>query len=343
MARWRAFWVSWVLLAILACGPGGKGTGVKQVAFPEMKPPPRGPVVVDSYRVMKGDTLSISFPLNPELDLKPVIVRPDGKIVLNLAGEINAYGMTVPELQQAISKRYRDFINRTGYSKVLKPNDYFDLKFVYNPELNIGVRIQSDGKISLPIVGEVEAANLTPEQLRQRLIEKYSHDIRKPDIAVLTGTNPNAFPIDIAAKNIYTEGNFINVGLVKSAGQFVFVGGEVAQPQPVRWEGHMTALQAIAAAGGKTVKADLSRVVILRRGPFEQSEWMQTDLVSPLEGKDLKNDVVLKAGDILVVPMSGIAKVGQFVQQYLRDTIPMYGNYNISLGSASGAFAAPIP
>jgi protein involved in polysaccharide export with SLBB domain len=343
MSRWRALWVSWVLLAVIACGPGGKGTGVKQVAFPEMKPPPRGPVVVESYRIMKGDTLNILFPLNPELDLKPVLVRPDGKIVLNLAGEINAYGMTVPELQQAIGQRYRDFIARTGYSKVLKPNDYFDLKFVYNPELNIGVRIQSDGKVSLPIVGEVEAANLTPEQLRQRLIEKYSHDIRKPDIAVLTGTNPNAFPIDIAAKNLYTEGNFINVALAKSAGQFIFVGGEVAQPQPVRWEGHMTALQAIAAAGGKTVKADLSRVVILRRGSFEQSEWMQTDLASPLEGKDLKNDVVLKAGDIVVVPMSGIAKVGQFVQQYLRDTIPMYGNYNISLGSASGVFAAPIP
>jgi protein involved in polysaccharide export with SLBB domain len=343
MARWRTVWVIWVLLAVLACGPGGKGTGVKQVAFPEMKPPPRGPVVVESYRIMKGDTLNILFPLNPELDLKPVVVRPDGKLVLNLAGEINAYGMTVPELQQAIGQRYRDFISRTGYSKVLKPNDYFDLKFVYNPELNIGVRIQSDGKVSLPIVGEVEAANLTPEQLRQRLIEKYSHDIRKPDIAVLTGTNPNAFPIDIAAKNLYTEGNFINVALVKSAGQFVFVGGEVAQPRPIPWEGHMTVLQAIAAAGGKTVKADLSRVVILRRGSFEQAEWMQTDLASPLEGKDLKNDVVLKAGDIVVVPMSGIAKVGQFVQQYLRDTIPMYGNYNISLGSASGAFAAPIP
>jgi hypothetical protein len=41
--------------------------------------------------------------------------------------------------------------------------------------------------------------------------------------------------------------------------------------------------------------------------------------------------------------MSGIAKVGLFVQQYLRDTIPLYGTYNISLGSAAGAFAAPIP
>jgi protein involved in polysaccharide export with SLBB domain len=342
MKRWRTVWVSGLLLLVMACA-GGKGTGVKQVAFPEMKPPPQGPVVVESYRVLKGDTLSISFPLNPELDLKPVLVRPDGKILLNLVGEVNAYGMTIPELQQAIGQRYREFINRTGYSKVLRPNDYFDLKFVYNPELNIGVRIQSDGKVSLPLVGEVQAANLTPEQLRQELIARYSHDIRKPDIAVLTGTNPNAFPIDIGAKHIYTQSNFINVALVKSAGQFVFVGGEVSRPSPVPYEGHLTVLQAIAAAGGKTDKSDLSRVVVLRRGPLDQTDWMQTDLVSPLEGKDLKNDVVLKAGDIVVVPMSGIAKVGLFVQQYLRDTIPLYGTYNISLGSAAGAFAAPIP
>ena len=342
MKRWRTIWVSGLLLLVMACADG-KGTGVKQVAFPEMKPPPKGPVVVESYRVLKGDTLSLSFPLNPELDLKPVLVRPDGKILLNLVGEVNAYGMSIPELQQVIGQRYREFIDRTGYSKVLRPNDYFDLKFVYNPELNIGVRIQSDGKVSLPLVGEVQAANLTPEQLRQELIARYSHDIRKPDIAVLTGTNPNAFPIDIGAKYIYTQGNFINVALVKSAGQFVFVGGQVGKPSPIPYDGHLTVLQAIAAAGGKNDKADMSRVVILRRGPLDQTEWMQTDLVSPLEGKDLKNDVVLKAGDIVVVPMSGIAKVGLFVQQYLRDTIPMYGTYNISLGSTSGAFAQPIP
>jgi protein involved in polysaccharide export with SLBB domain len=343
MKQWRAFWLTWVLLATMACGPGGKGTGVRQVAFPEMKPPPQGPVIVQPYRIMRGDTLSITFPLNPELDLKPVLVRADGKIVLNLVGEINAFGLTVPELQQAIGQKYREFIAKTKYSKVLKPNDYFDLKFVYNPELNIGVRIQSDGKISLPLVGEVEAANLTPEQLRQKLIETYSRDLRQPDIVVLTGTNPNAFPMDIAAKDIYTQGNFINVAVVKSGGQWVFVAGQVGLPKAIPWEGHLTVLQAIAAAGGKTDKADLSRVVILRRGPFEQAQWIQTDLASPLEGRDLKNDVALKGGDVVVVPMSGIAKLGLFVQQVLRDLNPMYGTYTINLGSAGGAYSVPIP
>ena len=130
---------------------------------------------------------------------------------------------------------------------------------------------------------------------------------------------------------------------VKSGGQWVFVAGQVGAPKAISWEGHLTVLQAIAAAGGKTDKADMSRVVIVRRGPFEPAQWMQTDLASPLKGKDLKNDVALRSGDVVVVPMSGIAKLGVFVQQVLRDLNPMYGTYTITLGSASGAFAAPTP
>jgi protein involved in polysaccharide export with SLBB domain len=342
MKKWHGMWLTGLLLTTMAC-VGGKGTGVLQVTSPEMPPPPKGPVVSEPYRVMRGDTLNVTFPLNPELDLKPVLVRPDGRIVLNLVGEITAFGLTVPELQEAVGKQYREAIAKTGLSKVLKPNDYFDLRFVYNPELNIGVRIQSNGKVSLPIVGEVQAAGLTPGQLRQKLIEQYSRDIRRPDIVVLTGTNAAAFPMDIAAKNIYSQGNFINVAVVKSGGQWVFVAGQVGAPKAIPWEGQLTVLQAIAAAGGKTDKADMSRVVIVRRGPFEQAQWMQTDLASPLEGKDLKNDVALRSGDVVVVPMTGIAKLGVFVQQVLRDLNPMYGTYTISLGSASGAFTAPIP
>jgi len=341
MKKWHGIWLTWLLLATMAC-VGGKGTGVLQVTSPEMAPPPKGPVASEPYRVMRGDLLNVTFPLNPELDLKPVLVRTDGKFVLNLAGEVNAFGMTVPELQQAIGQQYREAIAKSGYN-TLKPNDYFDLRFLYNPELNIGVRIQSNGKVSLPLVGEVQAANLTPSQLRQNLIEAYSRDIRRPDIVVLTGTNTGAFPYDIAAKSIHTQGNSINVAVVKSGGQWVYVAGQVSAPKAVPWEGHLTVLQAVAAAGGKTDKADMSRVVIVRRGPFEQAQWMQTDLASPLEGKDLKNDVALRSGDVVVVPMSGIAQLGVFVQQVLRDLNPMYGTYNISLGSAAGVFTSPIP
>jgi len=338
MKTYRSFLVllALALLPVLACGgPGGKGTGVRQVAFPEMKPPPPGPIKVEPYRVMKGDTLSITFPTNTELNVGSALVRPDGKIALNLIGEITVFGLTIPEVQEAISKRYKEFIAKTNYSRLLKGGDYFDLRFVYNPELNIGVRIDADGYIQLPMVGVVKATGMTPEELQQELIKAYSKDIIKPDVVVLLGVHPNAQPYDVAAKKIHDDRQFITVALVKSAGQWVFVGGEVGGAKAVPWDGQLTILQAIMAAGGTKETADLSRVVVLRRGPFDQAEWLQTDLASPAEGNSLKNDVPLKAGDIVLVPMSGIAKLNLWVKQYIRDVLP------IQTSGAVGAYWQP--
>ncbi|MEW6658049.1 MAG: polysaccharide biosynthesis/export family protein [Thermodesulfobacteriota bacterium] len=311
------------LLAVMACAPGGKGTGVRQVAFPEMKPPPPGPIKSETYRVMKGDTLSITFPLNTELNVTSALVRNDGMIDLPLIGDVLVYGLTIPDIQEVISKKYKEFIAKTKFGQVLKGGDYFDLRFVYNPELNIGVRIGADGNIELPMVGLVPAAGKTPEELRQDLIERYSKDIVKPDIAVMVGVTPGSYPLDMATKKIHDAPHFINVALVKSAGQWVFVGGEVFNARAVPFDGHLTVLQAIMAAGSEKETADLSRVVVLRRGPFEQTEWMLTDLASPPEGNSLKNDVALKAGDIVLVPKSSIAKLNLWVKQYIRDVLPV--------------------
>lgn len=319
---------------VMACGTGGVGTGVRQVTYPEMKPPP-GPVELEPYRILNGDILTITFLNNPELNLSQVLVRPDGKVALNLAGDVSVSGLTSQELQAAIARKYRDFVASTSYGQVLKEGDYFDLRFVYNPELNVGERIRSDGKVSLPLLGDVQAAGLTPEAFRLDLIKRYSKDINRPDIALMLGVNPNSHPMDIAAKKIYDQDHFITVTLNKSAGAFVFVGGQVGTPKPVAWDGRLTVLQAIAAAGGVKEGGDLSRVVILRRGPLEQTMWLQTDLASTLQGKDLQNDVPLRVGDIVVLPLSGIAQVGLWVKQYLRDTIPLYGTYNINIDAGS--------
>ena len=114
-----------MVFLVMACAPGGVGTGVRQVASPEMEPPPPGPVEAEPYRIMRGDLLTITFPNNPELNLRQAPVRPDGKIALNLAGEVTAFGLTVPELQEAIARKYREFIARTKYSQVLKGRGLF--------------------------------------------------------------------------------------------------------------------------------------------------------------------------------------------------------------------------
>ena len=67
--------------------------------------------------------------------------------------------------------------------------DVLDIKFTYNPELNeLAVPVRPDGRISLQLTADIQAANLTPNQLRGVLIEKYAAEIKKPEIAVIVRT-----------------------------------------------------------------------------------------------------------------------------------------------------------
>jgi polysaccharide export outer membrane protein len=274
------------------------------------------------YRLRYGDVVSVKFVRNPELDTTTA-VRPDGNISLPMIGEVQAMGTTLPALRTTLSQQYKHFITQTGYGEVLREGDYFDLRFVYNPELNLGVRIRSDGKISLPLLGEIEAAGQRPAELYQHLLTQYGKHLTDPDLALLVGPD--------TAKKIFADEPFIVVTLSKSAAQRIFVGGEVTNAKVVQFEGQISTLQAIMQAGGVKDTGDLSQVVVLRRGQFEQANWARTDLSEPLSGRSLANDLLLSDGDVVIVPMSGIAKVDLFVKQYIRDVLPLQSSFNVTV------------
>lgn len=281
-----------------------------------------GTVQSGLYRLRYGDVVAVKFVRNPELDTTAA-VRPDGHISLPMVGEILTRGTTLPDLRATLSQQYKNFIAQTGYGEVLREGDYFDLRFVYNPELNLGVRIRSDGKISLPLLGEIEAAGRRPAELYQHLLTQYGKHLTDPDLALLVGPD--------TAKKIFADEPFIVVTLSKSADQRIFVGGEVTNAKVVQFQGQISTLQAIMQAGGVKDTGDLSQVVVLRRGQFEQANWARTDLSEPLSGKSLENDLLLHDGDVVVVPMSGIAKVDLFVKQYIRDVLPLQSSFNVTI------------
>jgi protein involved in polysaccharide export with SLBB domain len=232
-------------------------------------------------------------------------------------------GLTVPELHAVVSSRYREFIEETSYGDLIKEGDSLDLRFVYNPELNIGVRVRSDGKISLPLLGDVQAAGLRPGALRKNLIKRYAGHIRNPDVALLVG--------DTTAKKVFANPEFITVALTQHADLEIFVGGEVQAPKVIKFEGQITTLQAIMKAGGVKDTGDLAKVVVLRRGKFEKADWIQLNLSKPLSGASLNNDIALRNGDVVIVPMTGIAKVDLFVRQYIREVLPIQSFFNVTV------------
>jgi protein involved in polysaccharide export with SLBB domain len=190
--------------------------------------------------------------------------------------------------------------NSAEHSKpeyILQIGDLMEIKFLYDPQLNEGVKIRPDGRISLQIVDEVEAAGLTPAQLDAILTEKYSRVLTKPEVAVIVR---------------------------EFAGQKIYVGGEVASPGLINLNSHMTAMEAIFSAGGFRETAEPGSVIVLRRSPKNTRMVRKVDLKNVLAGNPTEQNLVLRPFDVVYVPKTFISKANKFVEQYLSRMIPRW-------------------
>ena len=180
----------------------------------------------------------------------------------------------------------------------LQPGDNLEIKFFYNPELNDEVTIRPDGKISLQLIDEIQAAGLTPTHLDEILTEKYSSQLKQTVITVI---------------------------LRSFEGQRIYVGGEVNSPQVINMVGRINALQAIFDAGGLRDDAKLSSVIIVSRGPDNRPLARKVNLKKALKGKLPEEDYLLKPFDMVYVPKTTLAKANQFITHIYRFIPPRVG------------------
>jgi protein involved in polysaccharide export with SLBB domain len=174
--------------------------------------------------------------------------------------------------------------------------DTLDIKFMYNPELNeLLVPVRPDGRISLQLANDIQAAGLTPEQLRKNLIEKYSAEIKKPEIGVIVRT--------------FTSNK-------------VFVDGEVLFPGTIDIRGPMTLFEAIAQTRGMRETARLSNIIVIRKDSEGKPMSTNIDYRRIIDGTDLSQNIYLMPYDIVYVPKSTIANLNKFVNEYINQLIP---------------------
>lgn len=181
-----------------------------------------------------------------------------------------------------------------GY--VIEPGDGLDVRFFYNPELNEEVTVRPDGNISLPLVGEMRAAGQSPTQLENALKQAYGRELRQAAITVI---------------------------IKGFAGQRVYVDGEVGTPMMVNIAGNLSAMQAIASAGGFKPSARKGEILVIRRSGTPQPVVIPLDLDATISGKDTTQDILLQPYDIVYVPRTAVAEVNQFIDQYFRQNIPI--------------------
>ena len=157
---------------------------------------------------------------------------------------------------------------------VIGPQDFLDISVWKEPELTRAVPVRPDGKISIPLLSDVQAAGLTPTQLAAKITTDLKKFVTDPQVTVIV-TQINS--------------------------QRVYILGEVGRAGAYPLLPEMTVLQALSSAGGLTTFANGKKIYVLRQvnGKSEKYPFNYKDV---LGGKRADENIQLKAGDTIVVP-----------------------------------------
>ncbi len=194
-------------------------------------------------------------------------------LVLALGGLLpSACAFAQAASSQAQTPREADGAKDPSY--VIGTDDVLAIVFWELPTHGAEVVVRPDGKITLPLLNDVQAAGLTPEQLRASITTAASKYIREPAVSVIV-------------KQINSRK--------------VFVSGQVAKPGPYSLTAPTTVLQLLALAGGPTDFAKKSKIAVMRTqdGQTVRLKFNYSDV---LNGKNLEQNILLQPGDTVVVP-----------------------------------------
>lgn len=180
---------------------------------------------------------------------------------------------------------------------VLYPGDEIEVATPTAPELTRTLRVGPDGRVSLPLIGQVMAADRTLFELESDVSAALSTQLVRPVVEV---TLRQAGPLK------------------------VWVDGEVRAPGVYDMAGDIDAYQAIIQAGGFLPTARPAEVALIRRGPGGRRMMRVLDL-RPRRGEI----VALRRGDILFVPRSNLGELANFFTQ-IRNALPIGFTYSIN-------------
>jgi len=156
---------------------------------------------------------------------------------------------------------------------VIGAGDGLSINVWKEPTLSGSVRVRPDGFVTLPLINEVQVVGLTTGQLRKTLEEKYKE---------------------------YTTDPFVTIRVEGIASSEVFLLGQVGRPGAFPLTGNESILQLLTRAGGLSLFADRSNIRVVRRDGDRVTEYV-IDYDAIIKG-DLKQDVLLRPGDRIIVP-----------------------------------------
>jgi polysaccharide export outer membrane protein len=157
----------------------------------------------------------------------------------------------------------------------LAPGDKLRVEVYKDAQLSQSLQIRPDGKVTLPLLGDIVATDLTPIQLRDRIATGLKEYVTNPVVTVI---------------------------VVEASPALVYVMGEVMQPGSIPMRGSMTVLQALAMAGGFREFANTKDIRILRKasGILNSVDTIRFNYNDAVKGN--ATPLFLSPGDMIVVP-----------------------------------------
>jgi polysaccharide export outer membrane protein len=262
-----------------------------------------------SYRLDTLDRIRVKFLFDPELN-EEVTIAPDGVITLQGIGELQAAGLTRQELADRIEQRLiesRIFTPERlgpglpGYRMVTvhlvefygKLNRLLDaLRGLTGGTLQ-SLLIKPDGTIDLPLMTDT--------------ILCAGHMVREVENTI------NRLYRRTVLKHVY-----VSLSLRSASSRRVYIMGEVASPGGYIIDQPITALHAIALAGGhRADTADLTSVILISKDIHGRPIGRRLDLKKILDVGDMSSAIMVKPYDVLFIPRTYVADVNTFMDQYI--------------------------
>jgi len=158
-------------------------------------------------------------------------------------------------------------------------DDLVQVSVWHNPDLSVSVPVRPDGKISVPLIGDVAAGGHTPMEVAADIKEKLTVYVRDPQVAViLTELRSNEYLARVR------------------------VTGAVRQPVSIPYRQGMSVLDAVLAAGGTTEFAAADRTELFRKQPEGGAKQFDVRLDKIMKKGELTTNFALQPGDIITVP-----------------------------------------
>lgn len=281
------------------------------------------------YEIGPGDRFTFLVRGRKDISREDIVVAPDGLVSLPRVGIFNIHGMTVPEATEyavkALSKYYDD------------PDVSIELTLINNNQVYVLGRVANPGAVHFTGQGSLlEALSLAgglPADTRLSFLSRCMI-VRGNEMLIWVDLRELLEKGNLALNTKLQNGDFIFIP--QSEDQLAYVMGEVERPGVVVLRSQMSVLDAVMLSGGINLNADPENIFLIR-SEEGKGYVTQINLSQMIAKGDLRNNFILKDGDIVYAGPSNIGAFNTFITQLLPGMKAV--DFTINTAEAFGAMA----